>query len=143
MGQDLKRCSTCTKVLPSSYFESNHTRCVFCEDIFGVSKWQRISRRKRQKYHRNSRLRNIYNISDRIYYQMLYDQNGLCKVCDTANPGTSSGRFVIDHDHVSGVRRGLICHHCNLGLGHFFDNPKIMAKAQVYIYEGKELSWHQ
>ena len=40
---------------------------------------------------------------------------------------------MIDHDHETGKERGLICGHCNTGLGFFRDNPKALRSAASYL----------
>lgn len=39
----------------------------------------------------------------------------------------------IDHDHKSGVVRGVLCNRCNLGLGYFQDDPQCLINAAVYL----------
>jgi hypothetical protein len=38
-----------------------------------------------------------------------------------------------DHDHRNGAPRGVLCHHCNAGLGCFRDSPEILASAIAYL----------
>ena len=42
-------------------------------------------------------------------------------------------RLVIDHCHDTGVFRGLLCAHCNAGLGYFEDNIDWMDEAIRYV----------
>lgn len=43
-------------------------------------------------------------------------QRGRCAICDIERPMRGPGCLVIDHDHTTGERRGLICHDCNKAL---------------------------
>jgi hypothetical protein len=42
--------------------------------------------------------------------------------------------LVVDHDHQSGAIRGMLCNHCNRGLGHFRDDPMLLEFAAQYLY---------
>lgn len=49
--------------------------------------------------------------------EALYEaQRGRCAICDTEAPMRGKGCLVIDHDHATGERRGLICGECNKAL---------------------------
>ncbi len=63
------------------------------------------------------------------YQLMLNEQQGRCAICQNL----AKGKLVIDHDHSSGEVRGLLCPSCNLGLGHFFDNPSFLRRAIEYL----------
>lgn len=43
---------------------------------------------------------------------------GVCEVCGT------SDNLNIDHDHATGLVRGLLCHNCNAALGMLSDDPE-------------------
>ena len=67
---------------------------------------------------------------------MLSAQGGRCAICGTDEPG---GRgWHLDHCHVTGRVRGILCHHCNIGLGNFKDNPEFMREAIKYLEESDE-----
>ena len=51
-----------------------------------------------------------------------------CVICG------SNGQLVVDHDHVTGKVRGMLCNHCNRGLGHFRDDPLLLEFAAQYLY---------
>lgn len=54
-----------------------------------------------------------------VRVKMLSEQKGKCAVCQTAIadlPRTASGKVqapVLDHDHTTGVCRGVLCNNCN------------------------------
>ena len=45
-------------------------------------------------------------------------------------------RIAIDHCHLTGVVRGLLCHSCNTGLGYFNDNWVLLDNALEYLIAG-------
>lgn len=51
-----------------------------------------------------------------------------CVICG------ANEKLVIDHDHNTGKIRGLLCGHCNRGLGHFRDDPTLLEFAAQYLY---------
>ncbi len=57
--------------------------------------------------------------------------------CDICGRTEVSGRWEnnlhIDHDHETGKIRGVLCHGCNVSLGHFNDDPELLAKAIAYL----------
>lgn len=76
---------------------------------------------------RRQHLRIKYGITEAQYDALLQAQNGKCRICGTA------GKLHVDHDHGTGRIRGLLCHQCNVGLGHFRDRPDLLTKAIEYL----------
>lgn len=52
---------------------------------------------------------------------------GICVICG------DTGSVVVDHDHKTGMVRGALCINCNLGIGHFKDNPELLEYAALYL----------
>lgn len=48
--------------------------------------------------------------------------------------------FHIDHDHDTGVVRGLLCNLCNLLLGHARDQQDVLRAAIEYLDDAAQLS---
>jgi hypothetical protein len=61
----------------------------------------------------------------------LIEQNGRCAICHTEFTADCKPRA--DHDHVSGKFRGVLCDHCNIGVGLFKDSPERLASAIRYL----------
>lgn len=55
----------------------------------------------------------------------------LCECC--GGSATGKGSLHLDHCHKTGKFRGWLCHRCNFGLGHFFDDPERLKLAIKYL----------
>lgn len=77
----------------------------------------------------------LYGMGVEEFGELLASQNGLCAICRTDEPG-GKGSWHVDHDHDAGGVRGLLCHHCNVGLGNFKDNPQKLRMAADYLERG-------
>jgi hypothetical protein len=96
----------------------------------GVKVYQGTATAKQKR--RAYQLRKLYNMTIEQYDQILADQRGLCAICGTDKAGR--GRlFYVDHDHVTGRVRGLVCNSCNRALGLFKDNLDILRSAVTYM----------
>jgi hypothetical protein len=98
-------------------------------------KGKEIERKYRQsqtgkKVTRKSELKIKYNLTLEQYEKMMQSQNGFCLLC-----GGQGGKkaLCVDHCHVTGKIRGLLCDLCNRGLGYFKDNPKTLQNAIKYL----------
>ena len=80
----------------------------------------------------------IAKIKRDLYGILANEQNHKCAIC---NKSPVYGRhkyprkLAIDHNHKTGKIRGLLCRYCNLALGGFKDNIKLLKKAIEYLEE--------
>jgi hypothetical protein len=56
-------------------------------------------------------LRRRYGIDSTVYRALEIAQQGECAIC-----GAPSARLHVDHDHETGLVRGLLCPTCNMNL---------------------------
>jgi hypothetical protein len=77
---------------------------------------------------------NKYRLRVSEYDALLAAQDGRCAICCTDEPG-GRGDWHVDHCHESKKIRGLLCTGCNLGLGHFRDDPQRLRAAIHYLQE--------
>ena len=64
------------------------------------------------KYNRDKYLKKKYGISLRQYNGMLKRQKGKCAICGKRQRDAPRN-FSVDHDHRTGLIRGLLCIYCN------------------------------
>ena len=70
------------------------------------------------------------------YSAMVAAQDNKCAICACAETATRKGRvkaLAVDHDHVTGKIRGLLCVACNTGIGKFKDDRNLLLSAVKYI----------
>jgi hypothetical protein len=76
-----------------------------------------------------------YGISQAIWQRILHEQGGCCAICgvsfETACPN-------IDHDHATGRVRGVLCRHCNTGIGHLRDDEQRLRAAVRYLAQARD-----
>lgn len=85
------------------------------------------------------RFKSLYGITLEERDALFVKQGSVCGICKTPEPTTSRG-WHTDHDHATGVVRGVLCHHCNTLLGVARDNPQTLSNAIEYLgkFNGKE-----
>ena len=88
-------------------------------------------RRRNPMTRRKQRLRWAYGISLEEYDAMLDRQGGVCAICKK-KPDAGKALFV-DHCHVTGMVRGLLCGKCNSVLAFGNDDPDILRAAIAYL----------
>lgn len=130
-----KKCSKCKTVKSPDSFHKNRVTTD------GYARWcKECKRNHRSKvYHspagdkerKKNRERNRiirYGVTPEIYESMFAEQNGKCFLCDK-----SEKVLHVDHCHITGSLRKLLCRSCNLALGFLFDNTETLTKAVDYV----------
>ncbi len=144
LPKELQECVQCHLALPMSEFYKRPcnlrgytTTCKKC--IFNLRKarpsykyynttYAKQYRKDNPRTVRGYYFKYKYGITADDYDSMYAGQGGCCLIC-----GKHKDKLVIDHDHISGVVRGLLCSGCNTAMGQFQDNVDILTKAIEYI----------
>jgi hypothetical protein len=82
--------------------------------------------RKRGKYYD---LKRRYGLSAEDYNALLARQGGVCAICGKQPSQT----LCVDHNRKTRKVRRLLCRKCNLGIGHFDDDPRLLRAATDYL----------
>ena len=89
---------------------------------------------KRKLSNRKSHLKRKYGITLQEYDELLAAQGGGCAIC--GNPDADN----VDHDHVTGEVRGILCFNCNIAIGHIADEKDRLLLAFAYLDRDDELT---
>lgn len=102
---------------------------------------EKYNARLRAWHAANPERRRFQRLKDRLgmsqqEYEVLFDsQGGACAICKNLNWNGKTPN--VDHDHITGKIRGILCHNCNTALGRIMDDPKIAQAMGDYIKKFK------
>lgn len=143
----MKTCTACEETKPLSAFYLNgqkkrHSKCRPCRNAQFKTWRESPSGREWKRRQTYSKV----GISVPDYDAMLNAQGGVCAICGKVERKRRNGRTVllsVDHNHTTGIVRGLLCHKCNSGIGAFGDNPNVVAVAVAYLQKGQAAKTEQ
>jgi hypothetical protein len=143
-----KSCANCGEMKPSAAFRPNvrmksglESYCRECSSAKSAEWRARNADRVREldakrvrtpEERWTARLRREYKISPAEYWALSEKQSGVCAICLEPEPGRR-GLLHVAHDHETGNVRGLLCHRCNVALGHFRDRTDLLRSAIAYL----------
>jgi hypothetical protein len=102
--------------------------------------WEVFVETDKQRKARGYGLKSKYGITLETYEQMKETQGGKCKCCgDTPTEMKKVGtekyvdRLVVDHCHITGRVRHLLCNRCNPMIGMALEREKRLLQAHEYV----------
>jgi hypothetical protein len=102
-------------------------------------KWQtdpdlRKKRRMQNRlWQRKNIFKKVYGISMADYEAMFERQGGACAICKRTGL-----KLCVDHCHLTGEVRGLLCSRCNSAIGFCSDDPILLQAAADYLQAARE-----
>lgn len=134
-----KSCITCLQILPleSFYRKRQNQKQSECKQCTCVrrAKWWRSPAGKRSSA--NTKLKARFGITVEQFEMRLKEQDGKCLICGATESGLGH-KLAVDHNHVTGKIRGILCKSCNIGIGNLKDCPDLLRRAADYLemYKG-------
>lgn len=82
---------------------------------------------------RRAHLKRSFNLTLEQYNKLLEAQEGVCAICEKQEMNNVNKVLCVDHCHVTGEIRGLLCGTCNLGIGGLKDSIPLVIKSLKYL----------
>lgn len=118
------RCNTCGETKSRNEF---HSEKRSKRGIRGDCKSCRKDKSYRDAYYIKK-----YGITLSEYDDMYSNQDGCCALCGRHQVEFKK-RLHVDHCHITGNVRELLCQSCNTGIGSLKDDPELITKALEYL----------
>ena len=130
----IKRCNGCDSVKPIQDFWKSQSLCIGCTKERQKNRWDSRTPKKRLEQH----LKYKYSLTINELNEALEKQNGGCAICEEALPdllvyNNRRRGYAIDHNHETGIVRGILCSMCMLGMAR--DSQLLLEKASAYLKE--------
>lgn len=131
-----KICISCHTAKPLEGFYRNRREkdgrasyCAECSKAYNA-KWRTANARR----YKHLMLKAWTGTGIEEYEALLKKQGGRCALC-LGLPKAKG--LAVDHDHTTGRVRGLLCIHCNTGLGQFRELPLLLERAAAYLRKSR------
>jgi len=140
-----KVCKKCKKKKSLSAFRKANwgkngydSQCKVCRKLY-AKQWRKRNPEEAKKKNRKQKLKINFGMTVDDYDKIFEIQKGVCAIC--GQPEISKNqyglrRLSVDHNHVTGKVRGLLCSRCNIGIGHLNVDKKdvtLLLNAIEYI----------
>lgn len=127
----MRLCKYCQQDKPiDQFFKKRKTGGFYtgCRSCINAAQKRRHSPLKK----RESLLKTRFGITLETYELIFTLQGGRCAICRRHQKEFKKS-LSVDHDHKSLEVRGLLCFHCNTGLGKFEDQIELLDRAKAYL----------
>lgn len=129
----MKRCSKCGRTkTPAEFYRSKnksgglHNYCKECQKPTAKKYYDAKGRKTQRDWWLNKK----YGITEEQRAAMLAWQHGVCAICGVS---PEQSKLDVDHNHITGKVRGILCRSCNLALGMFKDDRRLVQIAVAYL----------
>ena len=131
-----RKCNKCEITKPiTDFYKSGRkdpeARAYECKDCTKAR--VRASYKANPDAARDSHLLRNYGITLAEFNRMVLKQGSKCACCGTSEPGGKHNQWCVDHDHITGAVRELLCKDCNIVLGLVEDSPEHLQRLTEYV----------
>lgn len=134
-----KSCTKCREIKPYSDFYKDHRnpnllrpKCKPCHNGESAINYENNKDGWRDKFYQRK-----YGLTLIQYEDLLKAQNGVCAICEQVESSAKFMYLSVDHDHLTGEVRGLLCAFCNRLLGMYERNREKFDRFDTYLARGE------
>lgn len=120
------------RIYDREYYSNHREKKIEQQIKYRSSNKDKIKKLSHERYSKYRSYLKNYGITLDEYNGLLIKQNNECKICHK-HITQSKHAFAVDHDHDTGIVRGLLCSKCNSALGLFEDNANVLLSALIYL----------
>jgi hypothetical protein len=139
------RCKECAKEAQKIFVNTERGRTYKREyQSEWIKKHPEIKKKVHQRSVENGTawrywLKKKYNITPEDWEAIFNSQNRMCAICSTITPN-GRGKWHLDHNHITGRIRGILCSNCNRIVLPVIENyNNLLKNAQDYLEQFKEI----
>ena len=147
-AEQMLKCTSCKKLKSESeFYDYKHEhKCKVCISDARKVKYKTEAetiKAKRREYTKTNpdkikytKLKQTYGISQEEYDKKFAEQSGKCAICKKPETAVRQGKLMslaMDHNHLTGENRDLLCVKCNRALGLLGENLMNLMNMIIYI----------
>lgn len=133
-----KKCRRCKLEKPIDEFWKDKKRtdgigcyCKICNNAV-----HKLTRMKHPETSRREHLKRYHGMTLDEYKEKLIKQRGVCAICGNPETVVRYGKLQqlqVDHNHKTGLRRGLLCSLCNMRLGTLIEKAEPSSRVKDFM----------
>lgn len=135
-----------TRICNISFDSKHYRQCYRCQRIMPNANFPHSYISDKGVYHRKNTCKCCYSRSQKQLSQLkkekkysMHEYIGKqCPICRNTMTRKGGRRVCLDHDHITGKWRGVICNTCNTAIGKLGDDIDLVERAWRYLRRANE-----
>jgi len=131
-----KTCPRCGEVKPFTKFSKDKSNSIglacWCKQCSREADIDYKSTPEGKRKAKTSQLKFKYNMTYEEWEKLFNDQKACCAICGTHQSKLKKA-LCVDHNHDTGIIRGLLCNRCNIGIMNLKEDAENCLNAYQYL----------
>jgi hypothetical protein len=136
MTSPTKTCSVCKEIFEKSSFYTDSSKCKPCHKK-ASQEWykknpDKLAQQRTPERNRKYNLKKQHNLTPEEWQKQFELQRGCCAACGK-HQSKFKRRLAVDHNHITGENRQLLCNNCNCALGYVKEDIEVLQGLIQYV----------